>query len=545
MKFLGSLSLAYRFALLTLCVVAGFAVYGLWSFKTLNELKITGPTYRQIVQGKDLVADILPPPEYIIESYLVGLQLAAGGKHDQNGLIQRLRNLQTEYNARHEFWANANLTAQLREAFIRQAHEPAVLFYDIAFGEFVPALQTGDSEAAASALAKMEAAYENHRAGIDRVVQIANLRVAEDEAAANRQIGSATRLLWTVLALTVALTIAVALLISRSVTLPLSDLQKMMLQIKNGRDFTLRLNTGGHDEIAETAQTFNGLIMSLQKMLTELLEDANEVAQAAQSLSAASAQTVVGSRQQSAAATSIATTIDQVNANIGQLSDNAQVALDISCKSGTLSHQGGDIIHNAAAAMLQIAASVQKTSGTIEALGQQSRQISSVVQVIKAVADQTNLLALNAAIEAARAGEQGRGFAVVADEVRNLAKRTTNATEEISQMIESMQKSTQLAIIAMGEAVGKADEGAVIARQAGDAINEIKVESSKVVEVVNNISAALLDQNTASNDIAGNIEQVAQMAKANNTAAEQAAREAKHLEELAGHMRTAVGKFKI
>ncbi|MCQ8105632.1 methyl-accepting chemotaxis protein [Methylomonas sp. SURF-2] len=544
MNFLNSLSLVYRFALLIACVVTGFAVYGLWSFKTLNELKITGPTYRQIVQGKDLVADILPPPEYIIESYLVGLQLA-GGKHDRTDLVQRLHKLRAEYNARHDFWTRSNLNDQLRETFLNQAHQPALRFYDIAFGEFIPALHNGDSETATSALAKMEAAYESHRAGIDRVVQIANLRVTEDEAAANRQIGAATTLLWTVLALTLAVTIAVALTISRSVTRPLAEMQKMMLQIKNDRDFTLRLDTGGRDEIAETAATFNGLIGSLQQMLKELLEDADELAQAAQLLAATSAQTVVGSRQQSGAATSIATTIDQVNANVSQLSDNAQVALDISCKSGDLSHQGGDIIHNAAAAMLQIAASVQKTSGTIEALGQQSQQISSVVQVIKAVADQTNLLALNAAIEAARAGEQGRGFAVVADEVRNLAKRTTNATEEISQMIASMQKSTQLAISAMTDAVGKADDGAVIARRAGDAINEIKQESSKVVEVVNNISAALLDQNSASNDIADNIEQVAKMAKASNTAAEQTADEAKHLEKLAGHMRATAGKFKL
>lgn len=545
MKFLGSLTLVYRFVLLISCVVTGFAVYGLWSFKTLNELKITGPIYQQIILGKDLVADILPPPEYIIESYLVGLQLATSDKHEQNDLVQRLKVLQAEYTYRHEFWNNAALTEPLRETFLRQAHEPAMLFYEIAFKEFVPALQNGNSETAASALSKMQLAYEDHRNAIDQVVQIANRRVSQDEASADRQISNATQLLLSVLALTIILTIAVALVISHSVSHPLSVLQKMMLQIKNSRDFTLRIDTHTHDEIATTAQAFNDLITSLHRMLAELLEDADDVSQAAHSLSAASSQAAIGSRQQSTAAAAIATTIEHVNTNINRLTDNAHVALDISCNSGTLSRQGGDIIHRAASAMLQIADSVQKTSATIEALGQQSHQISSVVQVIKAVADQTNLLALNAAIEAARAGEQGRGFAVVADEVRNLAKRTTNATEEISQMIESMQKSTHLAITAMSDAVGKADEGAVIAQQAGDAINEIQVESSKVVEVVNTISRSLIDQNKASSDIADNIEQVTQMAGENNAAAEQTAREAKHLEELAGHVRATVGKFKL
>lgn len=545
MKFLDSLSLVYRFGLLISCVVLGFAVYGYWSFKTLDELKVTGPTYRQIIQDKDLVADILPPPEYIIESYLVGLQLASGDKAEQNSLVNRLKTLEAEYNSRFAFWESAHLTAELTETFLRRAHEPALLFYKVAFTEFIPALQNNDNPLAASALAKMKAAYQNHRGAIDQVVQIANQRVSQNEAAADRQIGNATKLLFTVLIATIALTITVALMISRSVTHPLTDMQKMMLQIKNSSDFTLRLNNQFHAEIGETADSFNALITSMQSILRQLLADANEVSQAAQSLSAASSQTVDSSHQQSVAATSIATTIDQVNANIGRLTDSAHVALNISRNSGSLSHQGADIIHQATSAMLQIAGSVQNTSSTIEVLGQQSQKISSVVQVIKAVADQTNLLALNAAIEAARAGEQGRGFAVVADEVRNLAKRTTAATEEISQMIESMQKSTYLAIAAMSEAVGKADEGAVIARQAGDAISDIKAESSKVVEVVTNISASLTDQNTASQDIAGNIEKVAQMAKTNNTAAERTAREAKHLEELAKHMRATVSKFRL
>lgn len=545
MKFLGGITLAYRFGLLIGLVVAGFAVYGLWSFKTLNELKITGPTYLRIIQGKDLVADILPPPEYIIESYLVGLQLATSEKAEQNSLIERLKELQAEYKARYDFWKTENLDAELRETFLLQAHEPAVQFYQIAFTAFIPALQNDDSTAATAALSRMKQAYQSHRKAIDRVVQIANRHVAENEVNAEQQIGSATLLLMTVLGLTVAVTIAMALFISRSVTLPLSDLKKTMHQIKNNRDFGLRLETGTRDEIAETAQTFNELITSLQTILIELLADADKVAHAAHSLSASSAETVASCHQQSAAAITIATAIDQVTGNISRLTQNAQVALDISSNSGSLSNQGGGIIHNATSAMLQIAGSVQNTSSTIEALGQQSHQISSVVQVIKSVADQTNLLALNAAIEAARAGEQGRGFAVVADEVRNLAKRTSNATEEISQMIDSMQKSTNLAITAMGDAVGKADEGAVIARKAGDAINEIKIESTKVVEVVNAISASLIDQNTASSDIAENIEKVAQMAKLNNISAEQAANEAKQLEKLASHMRSTVGKFRL
>ena len=545
MSFLHNTKLFFRFALIILCVVIGFAIYGLWSFKTLNQLKVNGPTYLHIAQGKDLVADILPPPVYIIESYLVSLQLNSEDKSEQAGLVARLKVLQEEYHSRHAFWEKEKLSRDLNDALLKEAHAPALAFYTLVFEQFVPAIQAGNKEHAASALSAMKGAYEKHRKAIDQVVKSANSRVVIDEQEAAEQIRAATFVMLAVLVLTIAFTVFVAILISRSVSIPLLSMQRTLSEITQNNDFTRRLPVSGADEIGQTSRTFNDLIDSMQRSLRSLTSNADGLSQAAQTLSVSSRQVAESSSEQSSAASSMAATVEQLSVGIAHVTEGASQAQNISSTSGKLSSQGGAIIQNAAAAMLHIAETVQQASKSIEALGTQSNRISSVVQVIKEVAEQTNLLALNAAIEAARAGEMGRGFAVVADEVRKLAERTSSATGEISRMIASMQNSTNDAIQTMSAAVLKADGGAVLAREAGDAITQIEQGSAKVVEVVSDISASLREQNSASQGIAAHVEQVAQMAEENTAAAAQTAGSAIQLAKLADDMRATVGKFRL
>ncbi len=230
---------------------------------------------------------------------------------------------------------------------------------------------------------------------------------------------------------------------------------------------------------------------------------------------------------------------------INHVSENAREAREISRKAGEHSSQGGAIIHDAVTMMTRMADTVRATSSTIGDLGQHSNRISSVVQVIKDVAEQTNLLALNAAIEAARAGEQGRGFAVVADEVRKLAERTTKATEEITQMIDAIQGSARNAVGTMSNAEAHVGSGVSLAQQAGEAINQIKDGAVHVIDVVSDISTALTEQTSASNDIAAHVETMAQMSEENSAAANRTAQAASRLENLANTMRAAVSQFKI
>jgi len=345
--------------------------------------------------------------------------------------------------------------------------------------------------------------------------------------------------------LVIILSAILSFFIARSVTGPLNQMRFTISEVEKNGDLTRRIPVDTEDEVGQTAKAFNQLMAALQQTLGQVLDSVAKVSDAAQSLSSSSGQVATSSSSQSEATSSMAAAVEEMTVSIGHVSDSAREAVDISRKSGMLSTEGGEIINQATSEMSQIAETVRHTAQAIEELDQHSNKISSIVQVIKDVADQTNLLALNAAIEAARAGEQGRGFAVVADEVRKLAERTTKATEEITQMIDSMQHSAQAAVSTMGAAVSQVSGGVALANRAGSSIVQIKNGAEQVVEVVNDISSALAEQSSASNDIASQVEKVAQMTEENSAAAAETASAANNLQELANNMQAAVSRFKI
>ena len=333
--------------------------------------------------------------------------------------------------------------------------------------------------------------------------------------------------------------------IIRSITVPLKEVQLAIADVGRNSDFTRRAEVDSEDELGQMANSFNQLVATLQAMAREFLDSTAKVAESAVSMAATAQQVSVGSSHQSEAASSMAASVEEMTVSISHVSDSAREALAITQKNGELSSQGEAVIHRAVGEMSNISNTVGQASATIGDLGQQSEQISAVVQVIKDVADQTNLLALNAAIEAARAGEQGRGFAVVADEVRKLAERTTKATEEITSMIGAIQDSARIAVTTIESAVERVGSGVTLAQDAGRAITDIKSGANQVVQMVNDISAALAEQTQASNDIAAHVEQVAQMSEENSAAAASSAGSAANVGALANVMQGAVSKFKV
>jgi methyl-accepting chemotaxis protein len=231
--------------------------------------------------------------------------------------------------------------------------------------------------------------------------------------------------------------------------------------------------------------------------------------------------------------------------SIGQVAEHAQEAAAIADKSSALAREGESIVRAASSEMNSIAQSVRHGSELVETLNRRSAEISTIVRVIKDIADQTNLLALNAAIEAARAGEQGRGFAVVADEVRKLAERTGSATSEIGSMIEAIQRETSSVVETMQAGGDKVVQGVKLADEAAAALEKINAQTMEAVQSVNAIASATREQQAASSDIARNVERIAQMTEESGAAAHHNADSATSLERLASGLQSRVARFKL
>jgi methyl-accepting chemotaxis protein len=339
--------------------------------------------------------------------------------------------------------------------------------------------------------------------------------------------------------------IVINFILNRLVSKPVNDIKSAIIGLSNDNDFTRRVSVKSVDEVGQAAQSLNGLMENLQAVFRQLHDGIEKVAESSGALSSYSEEVAVGSAGQSQATSVMAATVSQVTFGTSMVSAGASEASRLSSETTAYSEKGGKIIHRAAEEMMKIAETVRMTSNSIASLGEQSNQISSIVNVIKEIADQTNLLALNAAIEAARAGEQGRGFAVVADEVRKLAERTAKATQQVTVMIAGIQSSSHSVVDSMTGMVNQAEGGVALAREAGEAISEIKSETDQVTSYVKDISNSLEEQGKASDEIAAQIDKVSQMTDTNSRAAKQASAAASDLAQLANEMRVIVEKFKV
>ena len=339
--------------------------------------------------------------------------------------------------------------------------------------------------------------------------------------------------------------LAIAFQTVRSVTGPLSEMQAMITHAAGDRDFRGAITIRAHDEVGTTAHAFNDLLVALRQSFGEIRNDIAKVDDATRALASAANQAAHASNETSESASSMAASVEQLSVSIASVSDHTREALNIANSAGEHSETGGAVIGSAVEAMSEIAVQVRAVGVTITELGEHSDRISSVVQVIKDVADQTNLLALNAAIEAARAGEQGRGFAVVADEVRKLAERTTKATGEIAQMIGDIQERSRSAVSAMENTIGRIEKGSELAGKAGQAIEAIRAANGEVQRVFADINEAMREQGAASHDIAQRVERVAQASEESSISVKESAAQSGSIRDLANAMRGSVELFKI
>ena len=390
-----------------------------------------------------------------------------------------------------------------------------------------------------------QGAINNLAGELDQLIELNKAAATEARTLGNNQQHQAIVLISSIFGIALACLLVSAWLIARGIVGALQGMRETIVAVARDNDFTLRAKVSGRDEASQTTAAFNSLLEKLQQSMRDILGNAEQLGEMAEHARHASQRVRDSSANQSEAATAIATAIEQMSTSIGHISSNTDDARHRAQEAGDTAAQGTHIIARSNDEMDAISSTVRGAEELIEALGQHSNRISLVMQVIKDVAEQTNLLALNAAIEAARAGEQGRGFAVVADEVRHLAARTSGSSEEIADMVQAIQNAAREAMTGMHSVSAQVGTGKSLSDQASDRMSAIRVSSLQVAEAVSVIATAIGQQNSATQDMAQRIETVAQMSESNRVAAEETSDLSANLSQLAQRLREEVGQFRI
>jgi len=671
-----NLKLRNKFLLVLLLFATGLLIFAFNAFSTLSKVEINGDLYKKIVNGKDLIADILPPPDYIVETHLICFQML--NEYDQ-GVLDELYNksktLRDDFETRHKYWNEEITDENVKDNMLVNSYKPAVDYFDLRDNKFIPLIKQNQREEAKKLLlGDMKTKYDEHRKYIDLVVKSATENNLKTEQSAAEFISSKTfLLLLTGFIILISITFVV-IVISKKIVNPINELSSAAQLISIG-ETDVKVFSDTEDEIGLLKSSFSRMIENTRKQVTiaekiangdldvnivvrsekDLLNKAflrvekslndliNEVvflsdsalqgklstrgnsekfnggykqiingvnktldeiikpvvesksvlekmavgdmsaavkgdykgdheilknsinnmgesisgillkvkelaaasASAANQISASTEEMATGSQEQSTQTAEIAGAIEQMSKTIYETTKSTSSASEASKNAGNSARQGGKIVEETINGMDKIADVVEQSAGIVLELGESSNQIGEIIQVIDDIADQTNLLALNAAIEAARAGEHGRGFAVVADEVRKLAERTTKATKEIAEMIKQIQKDTKSAVESMKNGTSEVERGKLLAHKAGDSLNEIIIGAESVLDIVTQVAVVSEEQSTTAEQISKNIDSISSVTQQSASGIQQIAHASEDLNQLTLNLQELVETFKI
>ena len=390
----------------------------------------------------------------------------------------------------------------------------------------------------------MNPGYAKASVGIDALIQL-QVDAAKTEF---ERVEKATKIIRIIAIATIViglvLSIALGIIITRSVNCGVRELAVTAKKLANG-ELTARVNWDSTDELGDVGRAFNQMATEFSSLISQVRQSADQVASAAAMQTGTAEKVSAISGKQSQQASIAASSIENLNSAVKEIAQKTDDVVTSANDASTMAAEGQKVVNKAVQGIQQVATTVKESAQLMVALGQRSDQIGQIVNVIKDIAEQTNLLALNAAIEAARAGEQGRGFAVVADEVRKLAERTATATSEISKMISAIQSETGNAVSTMEKGSSQVSDGVALANQAGQSLQNINSSVKRVVEMIEQISEATRSQSEMTNEITKRVEHIAEMAQENTSSIDETTHASHDLQNLSGHLQQVVSRFKL
>lgn len=340
--------------------------------------------------------------------------------------------------------------------------------------------------------------------------------------------------------------VSVAFIVARGVVGPINAASLLLKDIADGdADLTARLPVQSQDEVGALAESFNQFIENLQRLISQVIAASTKIQSSTQSLAAITEQTSAGVNDQRAETEQVAAAIEQMSTTVQEVAKNAEQASDAAASADQEAAAGNRVVSETILAINSLAEEVESSAGVIESVKEDSKNIGSVLDVIKGIAEQTNLLALNAAIEAARAGEQGRGFAVVADEVRTLAQRTQESTAEIEDLVGALQTSAEQAVDVMSQSRDLAKTTVAQARHAGESLAEITTAVATISAMNTQIASAAQQQGSVADEINRNISNISDISEQTAESANQAAISNTDLSQLGLELQALMSRFKV